>query len=141
MNTCLYRLVFNRFLRLWQVASERTRSAGIGITAARRAAWARQRVLVMALLVCVAGVNAAQAQIVPDQSAPANQQPSVQAAANGVPLVTIQSPSAGGVSRNNYQQFDIDHQGAILNNASAPVQTQLGGWIQGNPHLAVAARR
>ena len=53
-----------------------------------------------------------------------------------MPLVTIQSPSAGGVSRNQYQQFDIDHQGAILNNASAPVQTQLGGWIQGNPHLA-----
>ena len=97
---------------------------------------ARQRALVLALLVCVAGGNAAQAQIVADHTAPANQQPSVQAAGNGVPVVTIQTPSAGGVSRNTYTHFDIEHQGAILNNARGPVQTQLGGWIQGNPHLA-----
>ena len=138
MNRCPYRLVFNRSLRLWQVASERTGSAAIGVTAARPAARARQHALVTALLVCVAGGNAAQAQaqIVADHTAPTNQQPSVQAAGNGVPVVTIQTPSAGGVSRNTYAHFDIDHQGAILNNARGPVQTQLGGWIQANPHLA-----
>jgi len=77
-----------------------------------------------------------QAQIVVDSTAPGSQQPTVLEAANGVPLVNIQTPSSAGVSRNTYQQFDIHAPGAILNNANTSTQTQLGGWVQGNPHLA-----
>lgn len=77
-----------------------------------------------------------QAQIAGDPSAPANQRPTVITAPNGVPLVNIQTPSAGGVSRNTYSQFDVGPNGAILNNSRTNVQTQQGGWVQGNPWLA-----
>ncbi|EHP37813.1 filamentous hemagglutinin [Cupriavidus basilensis OR16] len=68
-------------------------------------------------------------------NAPGNQRPTVLQAPNGVPLVNIQTPSAAGVSRNTYQQFDVGQQGTILNNARENTQTQLGGWVQGNPWL------
>ena len=88
----------------------------------------------------VAGLGAfagreAAAQIIADPSAPANQRPTVLGAPNGVPLVNIQAPSAAGVSRNTYRQFDVDRQGVILNNSPGNVQTQQGGWVQGNPWL------
>ncbi|RRD86289.1 filamentous hemagglutinin N-terminal domain-containing protein, partial [Conchiformibius steedae] len=68
--------------------------------------------------------------------APKNQQPTVLNSANGMTQVNIQTPSAGGVSVNQYRQFDVDSRGAILNNSRRNTQTQLGGWIQGNPWLA-----
>ena len=81
------------------------------------------------------------AQIVADPNAPANQRPAITTAPNGVPLVNIQTPSAAGVSRNTYSQFDVNAQGAILNNARTNAQTQLGGWVQANPWLAGGAAR
>ncbi|MCL6409116.1 filamentous hemagglutinin N-terminal domain-containing protein, partial [Dickeya dadantii] len=78
----------------------------------------------------------AQANIVADGNAPGNQKPTVLQTANGTPQVNIQTPSAGGVSRNVYSQFDVNQQGAILNNSRNQVQTQQGGWVAGNPWLA-----
>lgn len=78
----------------------------------------------------------AHADIIADQTAAANQRPIITNAANGVPLVNIQTPSAAGVSRNTYSQFDVSNQGVILNNSRTNVQTQLGGFVQGNPYLA-----
>jgi len=83
----------------------------------------------------------AHAGIVADGSAPSNQQPVVLNAANGVPQVNIQTPSAAGVSRNTYTQFDVQQQGVILNNSRTDVQTQLGGYVQANPYLATGAAR
>ncbi|HHR3735009.1 TPA: hemagglutinin repeat-containing protein [Salmonella enterica] len=71
-----------------------------------------------------------------DTSAPGNQQPNILTTANGLPQIDIQTPGAGGVSVNKYSQFDVDNRGAILNNSHKPVQTQQGGWVTGNPHLA-----
>ena len=76
------------------------------------------------------------ADIAADKAAPGNQQPTILQSANGTPQVNIQTPSAGGVSINQYRQFDVDQQGAILNNSRNNIQTQIGGWIQGNPWLA-----
>ncbi|HHF1966526.1 TPA: filamentous hemagglutinin N-terminal domain-containing protein, partial [Haemophilus influenzae] len=45
-------------------------------------------------------------------------------------------PSTGGVSRNQYSQFDVAEKGAVLNNARKAAQTQIAGWVQGNPNLA-----
>jgi|GEM_PF-4029493 len=93
----------------------------------------------LALLVALGHIVLApsiHAQIVVDTNAPNSQQPTVLEASNGVPLVNIQTPSAAGVSRNTYQQFDVNANGAILNNANTNIQTQLGGWVQGNPWLA-----
>ena len=49
---------------------------------------------------------------------------------------TSRRPSAAGVSRNVYNQFDVQRNGVILNNSRTAVQTQLGGCVQGNPWLA-----
>ena len=33
-------------------------------------------------------------------------------------------------------QFDVAEKGAVLNNARKAAQTQMAGWVQGNPNLA-----
>lgn len=76
------------------------------------------------------------AQIVADPEAGGGHRATILKAPNGVPVVNIQTPSAGGVSRNIYSRFDVNREGAILNNSRSNVQSQLGGWIQGNPWLA-----
>lgn len=78
----------------------------------------------------------ANTQIIADKSAPNSQQATILNSSNGVTQVNIQTPSAGGVSRNTYSQFDVGQKGAILNNSRNNAQTQLGGWVQGNPWLA-----
>ena len=78
----------------------------------------------------------AKGDIQADQSAPGNQQPQVLSTAGGVPQVNISTPNQKGLSYNRYQRFDVDDRGAILNNSNKNVQTQLGGWVEGNPNLA-----
>lgn len=142
----VYRLVFNRALMVWQVASELAVGSGGGsgdrAPGERSAALAPLGFALMCALGWVSLVPFAQAQaarIVSDPTAPGNERPTVLAAPNGVPMVNITTPSAGGVSRNRYAQFDVGPEGAILNNARGQTQTQLGGWVQGNPWLATGS--
>jgi len=83
----------------------------------------------------------AQAQVAASPSAPAGQKPIMDAAQNGVPIVHIAPPSAGGVSRNQYDQFNVNTNGLILNNSASAVQTQQGGWISGNMQLGPTPAR
>ncbi|MGX5732278.1 hemagglutinin repeat-containing protein [Pseudoxanthomonas beigongshangi] len=150
----IYRLVFNRTLRVWQVASELVRNAcgqpATGKGGRRTAALPALRFALWCALGWVTAmpslsVQAQQApdggRIVADPGAPGRQRPTVTQAPNGVPLVNITTPSAAGVSRNTYSQFDVGAQGAILNNARTQAQTQLGGRVQGNPWLATGTAR
>lgn len=82
-----------------------------------------------------AAILAADAPILPDTKAPASQQPLVQQTANGIPLVQITAPTAGGVSRNLYTHFNVPEKGAILNNAHKVTNTQLAGYVQANPNM------
>ncbi|MGE8357510.1 MAG: filamentous hemagglutinin N-terminal domain-containing protein, partial [Microvirgula sp.] len=82
----------------------------------------------------LSGASGASA-IIADPGAPKNQQPTIVNTANGLPQVNIQTPSAAGVSRNSYKQFDIDSRGVILNNSRTNASTRQGGWVQGNPWL------
>ncbi len=81
-------------------------------------------------------VPAAAADIQADKSAPKSQQPVILQTGNGLPQVNIQTPTAHGVSVNQYRRFDVDTRGTILNNSHKSVSTRQAGWIQGNPFLA-----
>lgn len=78
----------------------------------------------------------AEAPILPDTTAPGNRYPLVQETANGIPLVNISAPTAGGVSRNDYERFNIPTKGAILNNSYTLSKTELSGYVQGNANMA-----
>ncbi|AIC11664.1 hypothetical protein D934_12795 [Xylella fastidiosa subsp. sandyi Ann-1] len=147
MNKDLYRLIYNRALRLWQVASELATAPG-GTPGpsptAQRPARACLHPIPFALWLSLGWVSItgmATAQVVADPHAPGQQRPTILTAPNGAPLINIQTPSPAGVSRNTYQQFDITPQGAILNNARTPTQTHLAGTVQGNPWLAAGTAK
>ncbi|HEY4137474.1 MAG TPA: hypothetical protein VGN65_03395, partial [Casimicrobiaceae bacterium] len=53
--------------------------------------------------------------------------PTVIPTQSGLPQVNINRPSGAGVSMNTYGQFDVQRNGAILNNSPAIVQTQQAG--------------
>ncbi|MES2840608.1 MAG: hemagglutinin repeat-containing protein [Pseudomonadota bacterium] len=146
MNRNHHRIVFNAARGQLMAVSE-TASPGTQSTAGRKAPastarpkrWQRPG---NALLLAFAALSLpAQSQITADPSAAGNLRPTVLTAPNGVPLVNIQTPSAAGVSRNVYRQFDVSTQGAILNNSRTDVQTQLGGWVGANPWLAAGPAR
>jgi filamentous hemagglutinin family protein len=130
MNRNLHRLVFNRWRGMLVAVHEG--AAGVG-GRARGAAAGMTSAFGLALW-----LQAAVAQtlpVTPGAQAPAGQRPIVDAAANGVTVVHIAPPSPAGVSRNGYQDFNVDTRGLILNNSNTSVPTQLGGWISGNPQL------
>ena len=83
----------------------------------------------------------AAAPIMPDAGAPASRHPLVQETANGIPLVHIAAPSASGVSRNDYDRFNVPEKGAILNNSYTLSKTELAGYVQGNPNMAKGPAR
>ncbi|APA89826.2 hemagglutinin repeat-containing protein (plasmid) [Paraburkholderia sprentiae WSM5005] len=61
--------------------------------------------------------------------------PGVISTANGLPQVNVNRPSNAGVSVNTYSQFDVQKNGAILNNSPVNTNTQLAGQISGNPNF------
>lgn len=70
-----------------------------------------------------------------DTNAPHERQATVGQAGNGITLVNVAGPSAGGVSRNDYTNFNVPQNGVILNNSYQMANTKLGGYISGNPNM------
>lgn len=139
MNKHLHRIIFNAARGLRMAVQETAKSCGKATGASSAAAVSFAALL--ALNVPLQFASPARAQVVVDPGAPASQRPTVLAAPNGVSVVNIQTPSAAGVSRNTYVQFDVPGQGTILNNSRINAQSQLGGWVQGNPWLATGSAR
>ncbi|MHA7684295.1 two-partner secretion domain-containing protein [Cupriavidus sp. PET2-C1] len=138
MNNNRYRLVFNmtRGMRVavaacFHVAHKAAAGECPGTLIGRAPmVVATLRPITWTVLLALGMVQASGAQIVPDGAA--GRGPGVAAAPNGTPMVNINTPSGAGVSHNQYQQFSVDGRGAILNNATAITQTQLGGYVPGN---------
>ena len=75
------------------------------------------------------------APIMPDNNAVITERPLVQETANHIPLVNITAPTNGGISMNKYDQFNVEKQGAVLNNSYVTSKTELAGYVQGNSNL------
>jgi filamentous hemagglutinin len=73
--------------------------------------------------------------ITPDAAAPASTRPTMDAAPNGVPVVNIAAPNGGGLSHNKFSEFNVNNQGVVFNNATAPGVSQLGGALAPNANL------
>ena len=151
MNKRHYKVIFSRVLNQLVVVSELAKSqgkaqsenvspeqekTGLFSTALSLNPIHFSLMLALGFVFLAPSAHAEDMAIRADKSAPGNQQPTVLQTGNGLPQVNIQTPSAGGVSRNQYSQFDVAEKGAVLNNARKAAQTQMAGWVQGNPNLA-----
>ena len=143
MNKNHYRLVFSRVHGMLVAVEETASSAGKASAGETRHTLDRSGVHVVtqfalrfaafaALIVAGAMPMWVHAQIV---GAGPNA-PSVIQTPNGLPQVNINKPGGAGVSLNTYNQFDVSHAGAILNNSPTIVNTQQAGYINGNPNLS-----
>lgn len=70
-----------------------------------------------------------------DTNAPYERQATVGQAGNGITLVNVAGTSAGGVSRNDYTNFNVPQNGVILNNSYQMSNTKLGGYVPGNANM------
>lgn len=155
MNKNCYRIVFshvkNMFIAVAEIVKSRTKTAGqsqqphtdLVAQANTTITYKKLQPINFAVMSVIGAVvymmplhSIANTQIIADKSAPSSQQATVLTSGNGTTQVNIQTPSAGGVSRNTYTQFDVGQEGVILNNSRNNTQTQLGGWVEGNPWLA-----
>lgn len=160
MNKNRYRIVFNKARNLMMAVAENTTSQGKGQQSGSvrsssshpDVAEAQLGAKVIELLqlkpiafaaLCMFGLQPVllHAAVTADANADANNRPLIEATANGLPLVQITAPSAAGVSRNQYSQFNVDPSGVILNNSQVNVLTQQGGYVNGNANLANGSAR
>ncbi|MGG2045531.1 hemagglutinin repeat-containing protein [Burkholderia gladioli] len=135
MNKYAHRLVYSRLRGMVMAVAETTTAEGKSASGearrVKRSSGMRAAAVLATSAVAGALSTPVQAQIVGvGPSAPV-----VIQTPNGLPQVNINKPGGGGVSVNTYNQFDVQKAGAILNNSATMVQTQLGGWINGNPNF------
>ncbi|WP_275795180.1 hemagglutinin repeat-containing protein [Ralstonia syzygii] len=134
MNAKCYRTVFNAARGMLVAVEESARSTGKGRSAGSRAG----RRCACALMLTAAGALASpglQAQSLTVDRGASGPHPVVGVAANGTPVVNINAPSAAGVSSNAFTHYNVGQAGVVLNNSGQHSQTQIAGWVQGNPFL------
>jgi filamentous hemagglutinin len=152
MNKNIYRVVFNAARGLWTVVQETATGFGKGksVGALSGVSLAATRLAVVDLLsmraaafaaLCLLGMQPVlvDAQVVAAPSSGAK--PIVGTTANGLPIVQITSPNGAGVSNNNFTQYNVGPSGLILNNSAGNVQTQLAGYVTGNPYLGAGSAK
>jgi filamentous hemagglutinin family protein len=127
-----YKLVWSSKASAWVVVSEITRGRGKA---------SRPAVLVSALALAMPQLAHAQVAA-PATITPANASTKAYVSPNGVPVVNIANPNAAGLSHNKYNQFNVQSNGAVLNNAvgnQQTVNTKLAGQILTNENLTKSA--
>ncbi len=114
-------------------------AAGVLAAGSRRLddeAW--QRIIDLAAVRIRFAMQEVQATPIVDPTAPISFQPKVTqstGAGGGVPVVNITAPNSAGISLNQYQSFNIDPVGLILNNSLMSGTSLTGGNVQANPNL------
>ncbi|AMO94017.1 hemagluttinin repeat family protein [Collimonas fungivorans] len=137
MNKQNFRVIFNKHRGMLMAVAENVASQGKGAGAGSSATTLPLMRLVhlgVTIAALFGNVTFVQAQIVADPNA-GSHRPTVGQTATSIPLVNIVAPNGAGVSHNQYNQFSVGSQGAILNNAPTSVQTQQAGWVPGNANL------
>ncbi|MCI3203379.1 MULTISPECIES: filamentous hemagglutinin N-terminal domain-containing protein [Pandoraea] len=81
------------------------------------------------------GMREAMAAPITDPTAPVVFAPKITTSGAGVPVVNITAPNAAGISLNQYQSFNVDAAGLILNNSLLNGTSLNGGAIAANPNL------
>ncbi|APD13329.1 hypothetical protein RO07_12370 [Pandoraea pulmonicola] len=82
------------------------------------------------------GMQTASAAPITDPTAPVVFAPKITTSGNGIPVVNITAPNAAGISLNQYQSFNVDAAGLILNNSLLNGTSLNGGAIAANPNLS-----
>ncbi|MFS0755535.1 hemagglutinin repeat-containing protein [Noviherbaspirillum sp. 1P10PC] len=92
---------------------------------------------------CLAAAGLAHAQVPAATVVPASAPGSATRAtvsANGIPVVNINAANGAGLSYNQYQRYDVDSRGLVLNNSMARRQSVLAGQVDANAALGAEAR-
>lgn len=166
MNKTRYRIIFSKARGMLIAVAETVKSQGkekgqsrggaeatTGISSSAPASsynWV-EKTLISAMSLTMAlgptyvqAATATRSVITPDAAAVAQNRPTIglgkNTAGRDVPVVLIQTPTAAGVSRNVYSQFDVLQDGAVLNNSSSASTSKLAGNIAGNQQLLNSAR-
>ncbi|MFL1731771.1 two-partner secretion domain-containing protein [Moraxella oculi] len=155
MNRNRFRVIFSKTLARLVVVSEKSKSDGKSSgfggfspsdsdpnsnqDTTLSSSHCTKTILYTAIITSLLGISSTSlANIKADPAATNNQKPIIAAAKNStgqtVPVVQIQTP-VQGISHNKYTKFDVNAQGAILNNVRTGAQTQLAGAVAGNPFL------
>ncbi|MFD2423470.1 hemagglutinin repeat-containing protein [Ralstonia solanacearum] len=134
MNAKCYRTVFNAARGMLVAVEESARGACKGRSAGSRTSRRRASALMLTAAGALASPGLNAQSLTPDRSV-AGPHPVVGTAANGAPVVNINAPSAAGVSSNAFTNYNVGQAGVVLNNSGRNTQTQIAGWVQGNPFL------
>lgn len=138
MNAKCYRTVFNG-MRGILVAVDESTNTGKGRNSGSRTSRSTSALTLTTLAALAAPSLNAQSPTL-DRSVPGSY-PVVGVAANGAPVLNINAPSAGGVSSSSFTNYNVGQAGVVLNNSGQNSQTQIVGWVQGNPFLGNNAAR
>ncbi|MGA4361995.1 filamentous hemagglutinin N-terminal domain-containing protein, partial [Ralstonia nicotianae] len=134
MNAKCYRTVFNAARGMLVAVEESARGTGKGRSAGSRAGRRRASALMLTAAGALASPGLHAQSLTVDRGA-SGPHPVVGVAANGTPVVSINAPSAAGVSSNAFTHYNVGQAGVVLNNSGQNSQTQIAGWVQGNPFL------
>lgn len=156
MNKQFYRTKFNAKLGTYVAVSELAKShqgdtsprikssiqnnvRGLGIDAIELKQEKRTLTQLVLALSTLMAVSPIYANVIANKGAATAHQAAVLKAGNAA-NVWITTPSASGVSRNSYTQFDVNKNGVILNNSRAAATSQITkASIAANPNLAKGA--